>query len=148
MSLFSGHAFDIDFTTKNDFFEAIGYLSKPGVIMHFEAQVPEDKISLYTTELPGHSYYPISNDELTSGGNKMKNGIQLRIYLGHKVNIPLSLKPQIVKGNRINRGLFAEKLLRDFGFVVGYYQNPTKIRNIVLATNPMFIPDFDRGYSL
>lgn len=148
MSLFSRNAQGIDFLTDNEFFEALGYLAKPSVIEHFEAQVPDDKIAIYRSELPGQDYYEISNDNLTSGGNRMKNGIQLRIYLGHTLNMPLSLKKHVVKGKRINKGLFAEELLKKYGFNVGFKQNPLRIRNIVLIKNPRYITDFDRGFHL
>lgn len=148
MSLFSGRAKGIEFNSDADFFEAIGYLAKPGVLKHFEAQVPDEKVAQFEVEFPNQTSYSISTENLTSGGNVMKTGVQLRIYLGHTSNIPRSLKPHIVKGNRINRGLFAEKLMSDFGFDIGFGQNPAKIRRIVQTNHPTYLTDFDRGFSL
>ena len=43
MGLFGRHAKDIDYTTQEELFEAIGYLAKQGRINYIEAQVPKDK---------------------------------------------------------------------------------------------------------
>lgn len=148
MALFGRSAKDINFDSESDFFESIGYLSKPGKIEHFEAQVPDDKVSLFTSELPGQDFYPISNDHGTTRGDKMKRGIQLRIYLNNTNNIPSNLNTHVVKGNRINKGLFAEKLLRYYGFKIGTSQDETIIRSIILRDFPAYISDYDRGRSL
>lgn len=148
MSLFSGHAKGIDFNSEGDFFEAVGYLAKPGVLSQFEAQVPEEKIAEFVAKLPGQDYYPISTENLTSGGNIMKTGVQLRLYFGDMVNMPISLSAHVVNQNRINRGLFAEELLSEFGFTVGFEQDAARISRIVQMNYPNYITDFERGYKL
>ncbi|BES63919.1 hypothetical protein SANA_03580 [Gottschalkiaceae bacterium SANA] len=148
MSLFSGHAKGIVFSSKEDFFEVLGYLAKSDVLVHFEAQVPTEKIAQFKSELPGQSFYEIDTTDRTRRGDPMKTGVQLRLYFEDISKMPLSLKAHVVKGNRINRGVFAEELLKNYGFVVGFSQNSDKIRDIIETRHPKYIPDFDRGLAL
>lgn len=147
MGLFGGRAQDISFASDNDFFEAIGYLAKPGKLLNFEAQVPEDKVNKFKAEFPNQHQYTINNDTETSSGYPMKMGIQLRLYLNNQNNIPDNLKATISKGDRINRGLFSEKLLRYYGFDIGRKQDSKKIRNIIANNYSKYLVDFDKGYN-
>lgn len=148
MELLGARARDIEFRNSHDLYEAIGFLCKPGVLIHFEAQVPDDKVDAFTSEFPGQYYYPISINDETVGGYKMKTGIQLRLYLGNIENIPLQLSREIVDYNRINRGFFAYNLLKYYGFKTGRTQNERAIRSIILNNYSEYITDFDRGFSL
>lgn len=147
MGLFSGHAKNIEYNSLEEFFEAVGYLATPNRIDSIEAQVPKHKENLFKKELPGQNFYPITEGETTSG-DRMKYSIQLRIYLKSTRNAPEVIRNSIVKGNRINRGLFIELLLKEFGFSVGQNQNSKSIRQKVASKFPNYINDFDRGYHL
>ncbi len=148
MGLFSGHAKDIEFDCKEDFFEAIGYLAKPGKLVNFEAQVPEEKVEKFKSEFPHQHQYTINTENETSGGYPMKTGIQLRLYLNNQNNIPKGLKKVMSKGDRINRGLFAEKLLKHYGFNIGKKQDSNVIKRVVASNDLKYLVDFERGYNL
>ena len=151
MSLLGDRASDID-VTIGDFCLILGYLSTPGRVGLIEAQIPEEKAFMFEREFPGEPYYPITQGE-TTGGNTMKQGCQLRIYLNNVRNCPTVLAPHLKVGvgryvRRINRGKFIETIVKNYGFRFGEYQNVADIRAEVLRHHSANIADFDRGYNL
>ena len=74
-------------------------------------------------------------------------------YFNNTNNCPSVLLPFLGEGNtryvkRINKGKFVEKIVRDYGFHFGEYQNVPAIRAIVSRLHPTNLADFDRGYNL
>ena len=83
----------------------------------------------------------------------MKQGCQLRIYFLNTRNCPIILLPHLKAGlgnyvNRINRGKFIERIVKNYGFCFGEHQNAATIRAIVARLHPTNVVDFDRGYNL
>ncbi len=83
----------------------------------------------------------------------MKQGCQLRIYFNNIKNCPAVLLPHLKAGvgryvRRINRGKFIERIVKNYGFCFGEYQNIADIRAAVLRYHPDNVADFDRGYNL
>lgn len=151
MALLGPKSLDIDVSTA-DFCLILGYLCTPGRIGLIEAQIPEEKAFMFEREFPYEEYYPITQGE-TTGGHPMKRGHQLRIYFNNINNCPNVLLPFLGEGNtsyvrRINKGKFVERIVRDYGFHFGEYQNVTAIRAIVSHLHPVNLVDFDRGYNL
>lgn len=151
MTLLSDKALDITVSDR-DFCLILGYLSSPGRIGLIEAQIPEEKAFMFEREFPNAPYFPITQGE-TSGGNVMKQGFQLRIYFNNVNNCPSVLRPFLGVGagsyvRRINKGKFVERIVRDFGFSFGEYQDSLAIRETVLRSFPDLIDEFDRGYQL
>lgn len=151
MSLLGPRASDIIVTTS-EFCLILGYLSTPGRIGLIEAQIPEEKAFMFEREFPGEPYYPITQGE-TISGYTMKQGCQLRIYFNNINNCPAILFPHLKVGTgkyvkRINRGKFVEKIVKNYGFCFGEYQNVAEIRASVLRHHPANIADFDRGFNL
>lgn len=151
MPLLGNRASDIVVPTE-DFCLILGYLSTPGRVGLIEAQIPEEKAFMFDREFPGEPYYPITQGE-TTGGNTMKQGCQLRIYFNNIKNCPAVLLPHLKAGvgryvRRINRGKFIERIVKNYGFCFGEYQNIADIRAAVLRYHPDNVADFDRGYNL
>ena len=151
MALLSSKALDIK-VSKSDFCFILGYLASPGRIGLIEAQIPEEKTFLFEREFPNAPYFPITQGE-TTGGNVMKQGCQLRIYFNNFNNCPDVLKPFLGVGNgtyinRINKSKFVEKIVRDYGFSFGEYQDVSAIREAVLRHFPHLINEFEAGYEL
>lgn len=141
---------DIEFKNKKDFFEALGYLAKPGVIAYYQAEVPDDgKDDLFEKLFPNQEFRRIY---VNSGvdGHATKQGCQFRINLSTTKNCPDSLKPHLgtPSGNwvgRINRSKFSLKLVQKYGFRFGYKQN---YEDIYSKIPEEFKNDFTRGYNL
>lgn len=151
MPLLGNRASDINVSIA-DFCLILGYLSTPGRVGLIEAQIPEEKAFIFEREFPEEPYYPITQGE-TTGGYAMKQGCQLRIYFNNVRNCPAVLAPHLKAGTgkyirRINRGKFIEKIVKNYGFRFGEYQNVADIRGEVLRHHPANIADFDRGYNL
>lgn len=151
MGILGTKALDIDVSDK-DFCLILGYLAAPGRVGFIEAQIPEDKVQQFRRAYPGQEYYPIVQGK-TSGGNKMKQGCQFRIYFNDIRNCPTVLEDYIGEGNnayckRINKGKFIEKIVENYGFQFGHYQDAVLIRDKVLNDFPQYIDEFDRGYCL
>ena len=151
MPLLGTRAHDIEVNTA-DFCLILGYLCSPGRIGIIEAQIPEEKAFMFEREFPNEEYYPITQGE-TTGGYSMKRSHQLRIYFNNINNCPAVLRPFLGEGNtsyvkRINKGMFVEKIVRDYCFHFGEYQDVTAIRAAVSRLHPANVADFDRGYNL
>lgn len=151
MPLLSSRALDIDVNIA-DFCLILGYLCAPGRVGLIEAQIPQEKAFAFEREFPNEEYYPITQGK-TLGGHTMKRSHQLRIYFNNINNCPAALSPFLGKGNasyvkRINKGKFVEKIVKNYGFQFGEYQDVSAIRAIVARLHPANIADFDRGYNL
>ena len=151
MPLLSDRAFDIP-VSDQDLCLILGYLAAPGRIGLIEAQIPEDKRDLFEREFPNAPYFPITQG-ITTGGNVMKQGCQLRIYFNNIRHCPDVLTPFLGVGNgayvkRINKGKFVEKLVRYYGFSFGDRQNVAAIHDAVRRHHPRFMNEFERGFSL
>jgi hypothetical protein len=154
MSILGNRAEDISFVSDADFFEAIGYLAKPGVIAYLEAEIPSNKVAVFTHEFPDQSFRVITRT-LTRTGNPIKYGVQYRIYFRQAPNSLPILVDNCGRGPasypwRINKSRFVEKIVENYGFKFGHgvVQNPTIIRGIVNNQYNQHIADFDRGYNL
>lgn len=151
MALLGSRASDINVSTA-DLCLILGYMCTPGRVGLIEAQIPEEKAFIFEREFPGEPYYPIKQGK-TTGGNMMKQGCQLRIYFSNTKNCPTVLLPHLKVGvsryvKRINRGKFIERIVKNYGFCFGEYQNVTTIRTVVARLHPANLADFDRGYNL
>ena len=151
MGILGRRAMDIDVSEK-DLCLILGYLATPGRVGFIEAQVPEEKVSLFNRAYPNQEWYPITQGE-TSSGNVMKQGMQFRIYFNNIYNCPSILLPFIGEGNgtyvkRINKGRFIEKIIEKYGFCFGHSQDENLIRKQVLLYHPQYIDFFDEGYNL
>lgn len=151
MSILGPRAKDINVPIA-DFCLILGYLCSPNRGCLIEAQIPEEKAFIFEREFPGEPYYSITQGE-TTGGNIMKQGCQLRIYLLNIENCPIALQPHLTSGTgrfirRINRGLFIEKIVKHYCFSFGDHQDVTAIRNAVSNLHPANLIDFERGYNL
>lgn len=151
MPLLSNRALDISVPQK-DLCLILGYLATPGRIGLIEAQIPEEKGFIFEREFPSAPYFPITQGE-TTGGNVMKQGCQLRIYFNNIRNCPQVLIPFLGVGTgsyvkRINKGKFVEKVVRDYGFSFGEYQDVAAIRDAVRKHHPHLMDEFEKGYNL
>ncbi len=151
MGILGSRALDIDVSEK-DLCLILGYLATPGRVGFIEAQIPEEKVSLFNKAYPNQECYPITQGE-TSSGNVMKQGMQFRIYFNNIRNCPPILLPFIGEGNgtyvkRINKGKFIEKIIAKYGFCFGHSQDEKLIRKQVLQYHPQYIDRFDEGYNL
>lgn len=151
MGILGGRALDID-VSERDLCLILGYLATPGRVGFIEAQIPEEKVSLFKKAYPNQECYPITQGK-TSSGNIMKQGMQFRIYFNDIQNCPPVLLPFIGEGNdtyvkRINKGKFIEKIIENYGFRFGHSQDGKLIREQALKYHPQYIDFFDEGYSL
>lgn len=151
MGILGSRALNIN-VDDDDFCFILGYLATPGRVGLVEAQIPEDRVSVFERAYPGQDYYVITQGE-TSGGNTMKQGCQFRIYFDRIRNCPSVLSPYLGEGNssyvkRINKGAFIEDIVEHFGFQFGTYQDVNRIRNCVMERFPMHITNFDAGFNI
>lgn len=151
MTLLSDKALDIS-VPDQVFCLILGYLASPGRIGLIEAQIPEEKAFIFEREFPNAPYFPITQGQ-TTGGNLMKQGCQLRIYLNNVENCPNELRPFLGVGtgsfvNRINKSKFIERIVRYYGFSFGEYQDVSAIRAAVMRSFPSFMDEFNTGYEL
>ena len=149
-SLVGGKAQTISFSSKEELFETIGYLTTPGRVSSFEAEVPKDgRHETFERLFPGQKYRPIETGDTPSGlPNKL--GSQFRINFSNLRNCPEILKKNIGKGNgscigRINKSKFVLDMVQNYGFQFGEWQDREAIRNI--AVKQGYVEAFDRGYS-
>ncbi len=151
MSLLSNRALDIN-VNESDFCLILGYLATPNRVGLIEAQIPEEKGFIFEREYPNAPYFPITQGS-TTGGNLMKQGCQLRIYLNNIDNCPDVLIPFLGVGTgsyvkRINKGKFVERITKNYGFSFGDHQDANEIRNAVSRIHPNYISQFDIGFNL
>lgn len=117
--------------TSKEKFEAIGYLSIPGVIKAIEPTVPVGKKDSFRKKYKGKcsSEYPYEAN---------KYGNQFRIYLNDVDNCPSGINKLLDNqyGNRINDTSFIKELVEQFGFSFKRgKQNYGKIRNSIFSNN-------------
>lgn len=147
--LLGRRSLDIEFKTKEDFYEALGYLAKPGIIAYYQAEVPDDgKDALFEKLFPDQEFRVISVNS-GSGGQATKQGCQFRINLSSIKNCPDSLKPHLGTAagawvGRINRSRFALKLVQKHGFRFGYSQN---YNDIYSKVPEQYQKSFLKGYN-
>lgn len=152
MALLSGRALDIN-VSEDDFCLILGYLASPDRIGLIEAQIPEEKSFIFEREFPGAPYFPIKQG-MTTGGNLMKQGCQLRIYFNNIDNCPKVLLPFLGVGvgrhvKRINKGKFVEKVVKHYGFRFGpQQQNARAVRQAIVKHHPTKTHLFDQGLQL
>lgn len=105
----------IQWPSEKEKYEAIGYLSKPGVVGCIEATVPADLLDKFKKEYDGK--YTSEFPYITKAGSKF--GYQFRIYLNDVEGCPEFLEKQLDEkyGNRINDTGFIRELVEDYGFV-------------------------------
>lgn len=151
MALLGHNALDVN-VSEEDFCLILGYLCSPNRIGLIEAQIPEEKSFKFEAEFPNEPYFPITQGE-TSGGKVMKQGCQLRIYFNNIDNCPSVLLPFLGVGTgsyvkRINKGKFVEKIVKNYGFSFGNYQDVNAITAEVQKRHPNNIDKFYEGYNL
>ena len=139
---------DIAFPSEESFYEALGYLAKPGRIAYYQAELPEDKEPQFKKLFPNQDYKVIKSS-YGANGLPTKQGCQFRINLATIVNCPDSLLRHISEKNgnwagRINRSKFALRLVQYNGFRFGHSQNVEEIRKRVPEK---YIEAFNKGYS-
>ncbi len=113
----------IQWASEKEKYEAIGYLSKPGVVGCIEATVPADLLDKFKKEFDGK--YTSEFPYITKAGSKF--GYQFRIYLNDVEGCPEFLEKQLDEkyGNRINDTGFISELVKDYGFIFSHKQNST-----------------------
>lgn len=151
MALLSNRALDINVCEK-DLCLILGYLAAPKRLGLIEAQIPEEKGFVFERVFPNAPYFPITQGK-TKSGDLMKQGCQLRIYLNNIDNCPDVLIPFLGVGKgsyikRINKGKFVERIVLDFGFSFGEFQNAKEIRRSVERKYPQYMDQFEKGYNL
>lgn len=137
----------IEWKSDKEKFEAIGYLSKPGVIDTIEATVPEDKLDKFKKEYKGK--YSEEFPYVTKAGSK--HGYQFRIYLSDTEGCPEFLENYLDKkyGNRINDNHFIAELVKDYGFqFTKAQQNSERILECVRDKAGAFENDYQKGYQV
>lgn len=137
---------DISFASQEEFYEAIGYLSKPGRIVFYQAEITEDKEKQFVSLFPDQ-YYKVIKTSYGKDGKVTKQGCQFRINLGNINECPDFLLRHINQterswAGRINRSKFALRLVQNNGFSFGYSQNFEKIKELVPEK---YISSFMRG---
>lgn len=137
---------NIEWPSKRDFFEAIGFLARPGVVSAIEATVPEDGVERFRKEFAGRysDNYPYT---------AQKYGSQFRIYLDNIEGCPDFLLSQLDDAykNRINNTGFIRNLVLNFGF--RFTNEQQNIVEIMLAMSKVnkkeyiwFLSAFEGGY--
>ena len=139
MALLGHNALDVN-VSEEDFCLILGYLCSPNRIGLIEAQIPEEKSFKFEAEFPNEPYFPITQGE-TSGGKVMND------------NCPSVLLPFLGVGTgsyvkRINKGKFVEKIVKNYGFSFGNYQDVNAITAEVQRRHPNNIDKFYEGYNL
>lgn len=148
--LVGDRAKSIEFSSKEELFEIVGYMARPGRIKSIEAEVPKDgRDKTFEKMFPGQTYRPIEMGDTPSGlPNKM--GPQFRINFSDISNCPSALKMHLGKGNascvaRINRSRFVIDMVQNYGFRFGSSQNVNNIREI--AEKRGCGEAFEKGYN-
>lgn len=137
----------IEWKSEKEKFEAIGYLSKSGVIDTIEATVPEDRLDKFKKEYKGK--YSEEFPYVTKAGSKY--GYQFRIYLSDIEGCPAFLESYLDKkyGNRINDNRFIAELVKDYGFqFTKAQQNSERIFERVRDKAGAFENDYQKGYQV
>lgn len=147
--LLGRRAQDIVFSRKEDFYEVLGYLAKPGRIVFYQAELPSDKTDAFEKLFPGQDYSTIA-ESYGKDGLITKQGCQFRINLSNVDNCPSLLKPHISEkeghyAGRINRSKFALRLVQNNGFRFGRSQDVNEIRSKV---PDKYINNFEKGINL
>lgn len=149
--LIGARAQGIDIYSEEEMFEIIGYMATPGRINSIEAEVPKDgRDTVFESLFPGQKYRLIEMGDTPSGlPNKLSP--QFRINFGNLRNCPAVLEQNMGKGNsacigRINKSKFVIKIVQEYGFRFGEYQDVNVIRSI--AKERGFLEAFERGYSM
>lgn len=141
---------DIAFSSDSVLYEVIGYLAKPGRIAYYQAEIPDDdRLSLFEKLFPDQEYKVIK-ESYGQNGIITKQGCQFRINLASIHNCPSELLKNVSERNgtwagRINRSKFALRLVQNYGFKFGHYQDANAIRKEVLEK---YSEDFERGFRL
>ncbi len=140
---------DIIFDSDEEFYEAIGYLAKPGRIAFYQAEITEDKEKQFVKLFP-NQYYKVIKTNYGKDGKVTKQGCQFRINLNNIYNCPSFLLRNINQNERswagrINRSKFALRLVQNNGFSFGYSQDFENIKKFVPQK---YIDSFMRGYNL
>ena len=140
----------ISLRSREELFEIIGYMSTPGRVSSFEAEVPKDgRDEAFERLFPGQKYRPIETGDTPSGlPNKL--GPQFRINFANLRNCPDILRKNMGKGNgscvgRINKSKFVIDMVQNYGFRFGEWQDRDAIRSIAIKQG--YVEAFDRGYS-
>lgn len=120
----------IEWKTNKDKFEAIGYLSKPGVVDCIEASVPADLLNKFKEQFDGKytSEFPYVMKA------KSKYGFQFRIYLQDTEGCPKFLQQYLDDkyDNRINDTAFIRELVSEYGFKLTHEpQDTAEIKRLV-----------------
>lgn len=143
----------IEWKTDKDKFEAIGYLSKPGVVNCIEASVPKNLLNKFKKQFDGKytSEFPYVMKA------KSKFGFQFRIYLQDTEGCPKFLEQYLDDkyDNRINDTAFIRELVSEYGFRLTHEpQDPAEIKRLVyekcrLDKSLKGCKDaFDKGFSV
>ncbi len=104
----------IEWPSKEDMCEAIGYLACPGVVNKIEATVPADRVEKFKEKYKG--MYSDEYPYIVKAGAKY--GDQLRLYLNDNDGCPPFLREQLdaTYGVRLNDTSFISFIVRTFGF--------------------------------
>lgn len=135
----------IEWPSKKDQLEAIGYLACPGVVARIEAMVPENRLDKFKKKYEGKytSEYPY----IVKEGSKF--GDQLRLYLNDNDGCPSVLREHLdaTYGVRINDTSFISFLVMTFGFVItNGPQDCEKIKEQAKFLEPEEYEWFLKGY--
>ncbi len=119
-SVFNQRAQDIEFESSEDIFYSLGFIVNN--CQRFEFEIPEDEIQTYMS-------YPIT-EGVTSGGYKMKQARQYRIYFKTTLGMPEKLKERLQDDShrRMTGSRFIEACYY-LGFCAG---NKQDTRNIIM----------------
>lgn len=123
---------DIVFASDEDFYEAIGYLARPGRIAFYQAELTEDKEMQFNKLFPNQEYRVIKAS-YGKNGLPTKQGCQFRINLSTIDGCPVTLLNHVGERNghwagRISRSKFALRLVQNNGFTFGHDQNVEQIK--------------------
>lgn len=141
----TNRALDINMS-EMDLCYCLGYLATSGRIKYIEAQVPYGKEKIFENAYPGQNY-----DRMRPTTDKQS--FQFRIILNDTGQCPEPLKNALTCGcgsfnnNCISRGKFIEKMVNEYGFEFFKTPDVEKIRRLVERKHPMYINNFDRGYT-
>lgn len=142
----------LDFTTNEELFEAIGYLTKPNVLHGIWAEIPQSACSEFKSVFPEETIMPITKG-VTEQGMSNKFGVQCRLNLSDVTNCPDIIKYRLSKGlgktivNRLNCTRFALQMVKFFGFHFGNQkQDFSSIYSI--AEDYGYGDSFMKGYNL
>ncbi len=137
----------IEWPTKFDMFEAIGYLACPGVVARIEATVPADRIDKFILNYEGK--YSEEYPYVVKAGSKY--GEQLRLYLNDNDGCPSFLRNQLdaTYGVRLNDTAFIKSLVLTFNFRIT--NSPQDSQAILNTANQILSTEeykaFMKGYN-